>query len=67
MSLAALHVAIQVAMDWNGGHMHAFEIDGFGGMRNCWRSWLVAIIRNTRSGLNSWGTDSILRRSMRQR
>ena len=28
LDLYALHIAIQVAMDWDGGHMHAFDIAG---------------------------------------
>jgi hypothetical protein len=28
MNLGDLHIAIQVAMDWDGGHLHAFEVGG---------------------------------------
>jgi hypothetical protein len=28
MTLGALHEAIQAAMGWQGGHLHAFDIDG---------------------------------------
>ena len=28
MTLASLHEAIQAAMGWDGGHLHAFEIGG---------------------------------------
>ena len=28
MTFGDLHVAIQVAMGWQGGHMHAFDVGG---------------------------------------